>query len=68
MEQRYEWCVMHEALGFDAEPHRGPMAEDEAHKWVRRWDKDGGCVGAFHVARRTVGTWERVERANTASR
>src|SRR5687768_13779612 len=55
----YEYCVMHPSYSDD--PHRGPMNEADAREWVRECEEDLGMrPGAFYVARRSVGPWERV--------
>jgi hypothetical protein len=58
-EQQYEWCVM--LHSYPQEPHRGPMSEGDAREWVRSVVEDGIRDGAFYVARRPVGAWEKVE-------
>ena len=55
MSETYEWCVMHPS--YPNEPHRGPMSESDARKWVQEVEEDGAKVGAYYVARRLVGPW-----------
>lgn len=56
-----EWCVMHDR--FPDEPHRGPMSEQDARRWIEEWqemdDNADAREGMFYLARRPVGRWER---------
>ncbi|HVL39908.1 MAG TPA: hypothetical protein VM328_11010 [Fimbriimonadaceae bacterium] len=62
-EVTYEWCVMHH--NYSDEPHRGPMTEAEAREWVREVEESGDFrKGAFYVARRLVGGWEKGDEAD----
>lgn len=57
-EQRYEYAVMQENIpGL----HRGPWSKDEAEEWVLETEEMGFRKGAFYVARRPVGAWERFD-------
>lgn len=50
-----QWGIVHRLT--PNELHRGPMTLAEANAWVEEFESDGGVVGAFLVARRTVTPW-----------
>ncbi len=53
----YEYCIMRKGQpGI----HRGPMSEKMCDEWIWEFIDDGGKPGAFYIARRVIGDWEKV--------
>lgn len=64
----YEWAIFRQDE-FPRDVHRGPMAEEEARRWVAEWDDscppDAKALrkGMFVIGRRPVAEWELVTDA-----
>jgi hypothetical protein len=50
-----EWGIVHHRS--PGELHRGPMSYDDAEKWIKEFEDDGGQSGAFYLVCRTVSDW-----------
>jgi hypothetical protein len=57
--QQFEWGVMQRLEG--KELHRGPWTEEFARNWLREGVEGGLPEDMFHLVRRPVGKWEKVD-------
>lgn len=53
--ENIEWCIMHP--DDPDEPHRGPMAKEEAEEWISTLSPTLKKSGGFYIAARRVGEW-----------